>query len=498
MSHLTRRRFGQSIVTGVGASALQIRAAAAGRDSRPPNILFICSDEHNARIAAETPNLDRLAARGVTYGNAYCGSPVCVPARASLMTGMFPSDVASYCNSTPFDGRVPTWANRLRDSGYSCWATGKLDLVEGKDYGFEEFHTDHLHSYAPDITSLFRRPLCYRVDKRPQVKGEFKARVRDDDKVVREALEFIKRDLPGRKQPWAMYVGLNLPHPPFVAAEKYRNLASVKNAGLPYIPPGHLERMHLAFRLMRNFYLTTDSIPAEDIISARAAYFALVAELDDYLGRILDAVDPSNTLIVYTSDHGDMLGEHGLWFKNVLLEDAARVPLILAGPGFPPGLKVDTPVTHADLVATILEVAGIGRPSGLRGHSLLSASHPGYAYSESHSEGNCTGSFMIRKGDWKYIYFSWHDSLLFNLKDDPGEFRNLSGKPEYSSIEGELHGILTSLIKPDEITERAFQAQEAMLKKRFAEMGTEKFYQEMESRLGKGQARTLTMKLRTL
>ena len=413
-----------------------------------------------------------------------------------MMTGMFPSDLESYCNSTPFDGRIPTWGNRLRDQGYFCWATGKLDLVEGKDYGFEEFHTDHLHSSEPDITSLFRRPLCYRVDKRHQVKGEFKVRTRGDDKVVRETLDFIRRDLPAIKQPWVVYVGLTLPHPPFVASEKYRNLPSVQSAGLPHIPPGHLDDMHLAFRLMRNFYLTSDSIPVEDVRSARAAYQALVAELDDYLGQLLTAIDSTNTVIVYTSDHGEMQGEHGLWFKNVLLEDAVRVPLILSGPGLPKGAQVDTPVSHVDLVATLLELAGIDRPAGLRGHNLLSPGHPGFAYSESHSEGNCTGSFMIRKGDWKYIYFSWYENLLFNLKDDPGEFHNLAGKPEFASIEKELHAILTSLVRPDEITERAFEKQEALLKNRWAEKGPDKFYLEMESRLGKGQARALALKFR--
>src|SRR5712692_7442559 len=198
MPELTRRRFGQGLV-GAGTSVLSQAPASRQSDKRrPPNIFVICSDEHNAKIMgwnghplARTPNLDRLAARGVGFTNAYCGSPVCVPLRASLMTGMFPSDVASYCNSTPFNGRVPTWGNRLRDKGYFCWATGKLDLVEGKDYGFEEFKTDHLHSSEPDITSLFRRPLCYRVDKRPQIKGEFKVRTRGDAAVAQHTLDFI-------------------------------------------------------------------------------------------------------------------------------------------------------------------------------------------------------------------------------------------------------------------------------------------------------------------
>jgi len=507
MGEITRRTFGQGLA---GAAALA-NTAQRSATARPPNLFLVCSDSHNGRITSwngnplvRTPNLDRLAATGVTFTNAYCGGPVCVPSRASMMTGMFPSDVGSYCNSTPFDGRAPTWGNRLRDQGYFCWATGKLDLAEGKDYGFQEFRTDHLHSSAPDITSLFRRPLCYRVDKRHQIGGEFKKRTRGDDQVVRDTLELLRRDLGRIQKPWALYAGLVLPHPPFVAHERYRDLTAARDIPLPDLSPGHLENMHLAFRLMRNFYLLPDSIPENDIRSARAAYFALLKELDDYLGQLLDELNArttaQDTLIVYTSDHGEMLGEHGLWFKNVLLEDSVRVPLVLSGAGLPHGKKIDVPVSHADLAATLLALAGIERPTGMRGHSLLplihgsAGDHPGYAYSESHSEGNCTGSFMIRKGPWKYIYFSWYDPLLFNVKEDRGEHHNLAGKPEFASVEREIHEILTTLVNPDEVTERAFEAQESLLRKTAAGKGPEKMYDALVSRLGRGQARALALK----
>jgi len=502
MPELTRRGFGQSV------AAAGVSSAWAAQNKRP-NIVFICSDQHNARFMgpgghplAQTPNLDRLASSGVTFTSTYCGNPVCVPARASMMTGMFPSDVGSYCNSTPFDGRVPTWANLLRDQGYYCWATGKLDLSEGRDYGFVESKTDHLHSSAPDVTSLFRRPLCYRVDKLNQFKGEFRIRTRGDEQLVQDAVTFFRQDLPRVRQPWAVYIGLINPHPPFVAHEKYRMLTPVQSITLPNIPPGHLNNMHVAFRLMRNFYLTPNAIPEADVRSARAAYLALVKELDESIGRLLDEIDLNNTLVVYTSDHGEMLGEHGLWFKNVLLEDSVRVPLIMAGAGLPQAKRIDTPVTHADLAATLIDFAGAARPARMRGRSLLPlmrgspGDHPGYAYSESHSEGNCTGSFMIRKGEWKYVYFSWHDNLLFNLKQDPGELENLSGKPGVAAIEAELHGILTSLVRPDEVTEKAFEEQERLLMTMVAKEEPEKFYQAMASRMGAGQARTLQRKYR--
>jgi choline-sulfatase len=138
----------------------------------------------------------------------------------------------------------------------------------------------------------------------------------------------------------------------------------------------------------------------------------------------------------------------------------------------------------------MLELAGAARPRDLRGHSLLSGEHPGFAFSESHSEGNCTGSFMIRKGDWKYIHFTGDEPLLFNLKDDPGEFKNLA--KEAKAVRQELHGILTSLLDPDAVTDRAFAEQQKVLDNMVRTMKREEFYDEIVGRLGPAQARVLT------
>lgn len=492
MVEISRRSFSATL----GASLL------SAQPSKRPNVVFICSDQHsglvmgcNGHPVVRTPNMDRLASLGTHFRNAYCGSPVCVPSRASMMTGMFASDVGSYCNSTPFDGRVPTWGNRLRDNGYHCWATGKLDLVEGKDYGFQEVNTGHGHSRRPDITSLFRAPLCYRANERRVVDGRFRERVHADDARVRDAIGFLSSDAARRRQPWAMYVGLTLPHPAFVAHSRYMDLYPPERVALPQIPPDYLEQRHLALQALANFKLISTPIPEQRARRARAAYYGMVTELDGYVGRILEEIEKTggldNTLVVYTTDHGEMLGEHGLWLKNVLLEGAARVPLILAGAGLPRGRPVETPVTHADMVATILDLAGVAVPSNLRGRSLR-GDHPGYAFSESHSEGNCTGSFMIRKGDWKYIYFSWYEPLLFNLKDDPGELRNLAGKPESAAVQKELHGMLTSLLDPDAVTRRAFDEQERRLMAMVRANTATEFCEELAGRLGQGQARALT------
>ena len=270
---------------------------------------------------------------------------------------------------------------------------------------------------------------------------------------------------------------------------------------MPNIPPGHLEDLHLVYQELRHFKRIATPIPEERIRRARAAYYAMISELDEYIGRLLDALEKSgqleNTIFIYTSDHGESLGEHGLWYKNNLYDVAARVPLIMMGPGIPKGKRVTSPIGHVDVVATILEWANIKQPPELRGHSLTSllggasGDHPEFAFSESHSEGNCTGSFMIRKGDWKYIHFTWYDDMLFNVKEDPNEFNNRIDDPTTKKIVAELKAILESLIDTEAVTIRAFKTQEGILKKWANQMTEEELFEQFKSRLGSGQARSM-------
>ncbi len=492
---MTRRTFGAGLAVG-----LTLEGAAAKR----PNIVFICSDQHcgkvlgaNGHPIVRTPNLDRLATMGVNFRNTYSGNPVCAPGRACMMTGAYASDVGSYCNSTPL-GAQASWGNALKNAGYRCWATGKLDLTDGVDYGFEETHTNHGHARNPDITSLFRAPVCFRPGERSLINGQFKDRESEDAEMAARAIEFIKQA--GGKQPWAVYVGMHMPHPKWIAQKKYQSIYPPDQMPLPQMPANY-ER-HTMFQVLANFKNVSTPIPADRVRRAKAAYFGMVSEVDEYVGRVLDAVEKAdqldNTLFIYTSDHGEMGGEHGLWLKNVLLENAVRVPLLMAGAGLPKGKLVETPVAHVNMVATILDVAGAKPVRKVRGHSLRplaegkTAAHPAFAYSESHSEGNCTGSFLIRKGDWKYLYFTGDDPLLFNLKDDPGEFQNLAGNKQTAAIQKELHDLLTSQVNPDAVTEQAFAEQERRLRAIVAKSKREAFYDQLEGRLGSAQARALT------
>lgn len=483
---INRREFGKTLTTGLGSSMLDLKAFSQGQPGavRRPNILFICSDEHNGRLLmggpgkaspAMTPNLERLASMGVYFRNAYTANPVCAPARAAFMTGRFASDVGSYCNSTAFDGRVPTWGNYLRNAGYYCWATGKLDLTPEADLGFVQHNTSSGHFSNRDITSLFRRPLCYRIDNRKSVDGKVAEHPKAHDVAVTGAgLNFLQTQAGSLKKPWAAYLGMTLPHPAFTTTQKYWDLYPPDTVSLPNIPPGYLENLPLVYQALRNFDLMSTPIPEERVRRARSAYYGMVTELDANIGRVLDQLEKTDalkdTLVIYTSDHGEMLGNHGLWLKDVLFEGAAHVPLFMAGAGLPRGKVIDTPVSHLDMVPTMLDLAGAPIPSALRGHSLLpmifgkESDYHGHVFAESHGSGKCTGSFMIRQGKWKYIYFSWYnDNLLFNLDDDPEELINLAGKPEFASVRRELHGVLTSLVDPDKVAEQAFEAQHQVL-----------------------------------
>jgi choline-sulfatase len=511
---MKRRYFNKKLISGIGAAAFTTAGtwsfAEISRKEIPfrPNIVFICSDQHSAKYASfmdhpyvSTPNLDKLASQGTVFTNAYCGNPVCAPSRTSMMTGMYASDCNSFCNSTVWDGSFPLWSKRLRDAGYYCLATGKLDLNDQYDLGLVQLDTENGHASNPDITSLFRNPAGYRINEREHIDGKARSERHNDEKKMQLAVNFLQNESAHLKQPWLLYSGFLQPHPKFEALEKYYNRYYPDHVDLPQIPEGYLEGLHLVYQELRHFKRIATPIPQERIRRARAAYYGMISELDEYVGMIYETLKKSgqidNTIFVYTSDHGETLGEHGLWYKNNLYDDACRVPLIISGPAIPAGFRVGTPVGHVDLAASVLELAGLQQPKELRGRSLIPlltgriSAHPGFAYSESHSEGNCTGSFMIRKGDWKYIHFTWYDDLLFNLKNDPDELNNLICDKSATEIQAEMKAILDNLLDTEEVTMRAFRAQEAILKQWAGQFSENQLFDRFRSRLGDGQARAM-------
>jgi choline-sulfatase len=480
-----------------------------------PNIVYICSDQHSYRFTGyaghplvRTPNLDRLAARGTVFRNAYCGSPVCVPGRASLMTGMYASDCGSFCNSTVWDGSHPTWGTMMGEAGYSCHATGKFDLNWDFDLGFHLMEVTNGHCRNPDITSLFRRPpLGHRAGSREGLDGGTREKPHRDSGVAAIAVDFLRsrsKDLP---RPWLLYVGFTQPHSPYRCLPKHWDLYPRDRVDLPDVTDEELESLPLTYQLRRSSPATSLPVPEERIRRARAAYYGMVTELDEYVGSVVRALEETgqldDTLVLYTSDHGDSLGEHGMWAKSILYEDAAHVPLVVAGPGVPRGADIETAVAHVDLVPTMLEIAGGDRPSRLRGHSLLpllaggKGDHPGFAFVENHSGGNTTGSYAIREGDWKLLHFTWAEELLFNVAEDPLEKRNRIYSPEGRAIADRLRGHLTGEVDPEAVTRRAFDAQRQFLDAYAASRTEDELTAAFESRMGRACARMMAAKCKS-
>jgi len=508
---MDRRDFFRLGSAAVGLPAL-LGTASCGRrqrDGRPaPNILFICTDQFKADCAGyaghplvRTPNLDRLAARGTVFTNCYSNSPVCVPARASMFTGLYPHEVCAYDNAAPFDCRVPAWTNRLSDSGYRCRATGKLDFLYDTDYGMEEVDTRHGHDTSPDITAYFRNPIVPRVDSRAQIDAFIDEKPHGDRRFVEETLRFLREESPGLESPWVQYLGLNSPHPKWVIPERYFRMYPLEEIELPVLPGGWPPHLHPALAAA-NHYNKFDEAPFAEIKirRARAAYYGMITMLDEWLGEVLDSLEKSGrageTVVVFTADHGEMLGEHGMWFKSCPYDQAARVPLIIAGPGFGRG-EVQAPVSHVDLAASILEISGVGPFEGLRGRSLVSlaaGSESGeerWAYSELNNEGNTTGVFWLRKGPWKYVHFVGMPPLLFNLEEDPGELENLAGRPAHRGAEQELSGLLRSIVDPEKVSAGAFADQRRRLELALARLDDPKVYHDFAKRLGEEFAASL-------
>ncbi|MBK34919.1 MAG: hypothetical protein CME26_05240 [Gemmatimonadetes bacterium] len=385
------------------------------------------------------------------------------------------------------------WARYLTDAGYHCWATGRFDLNSDVPTGFHEVETRNGHFDNPDITSLFRNPLCYRMDERPDVDGRPRDERHHDEQLTNHTLSYLEHEAPSLGKPWLCWLGMSQPHPRFVALRQYYEMYPLEDIDLPEVPQKDLEHLHLVYQAMRHYKRIATPIPEDRIRKARAGYYGMITELDEYVGRVRDKLEETgqleNTIFIYTSDHGESLGEHGLWHKSSFYENASHVPFVMAGPGIPQG--------HVDLAAALYEWPGLEVPGEIRGHSLVplldggTGDHPGWTYTESHSEGMMTGGFMIRKGPWKYVHFQWHDGLLFNLDEDPGEFENRIEDPACGEVVRELKGILESQVDTERVTLDAFDAQKKMLGQLTEGKTEEEFAAILESRLGPGQSRLM-------
>jgi len=460
-------------------------AAAAAPPARP-NVLFLIADDLNNYLAsygdprARTPNLDRLAARGAQFERAYCTYPLCGPSRNSLLTGLYPNSTGILLNSQIFRQTIPqqpSLSQLFRGAGYFTARLGKLYHYNNPGSIGTDGHDDpaswELELNPAGVDRLIEEPDIFSL-----VPGQFGGtlswyasprgdREHTDGILATEAEWMLERFARRPQQPFFLAVGFFRPHTPFVAPRD------------PYFGWYPEEAMPLFPTLDRN----PPEVPAAAMLSSKRenlamketqrrqaaqAYYASISFLDAQVGRVVEALDrlglTDNTIIVFTSDHGYHIGEHGLWQKQSLFEVSARVPLLVVAPGVSsPGSRVAAPVSLVDLVPTLLGLAGLTGPANLQGQDLspllrdVRQTGRGWALTQM-MRGNAQDRFAgysLRTGRWRYT--EWDEGRqgreLYDHDNDPDELRNLAGvdahAADVAALQQQLRAAVAASFPPD-------------------------------------------------
>ena len=432
-------------------------------DHEQPNILLVMCDQLTAialssygNKVTKTPNIDKLAAEGTVFENAYCNYPLCAPSRFAMMSGRLPSKIGAFDNASEFPAAVPTVAHYLRDAGYYTCISGKMHFV-GPDqhHGYEDRLTTEI--YPADFSWVPPKVYDELEDEEVVAKGKVPFGVSSvqtiadaqplarsqqmdyDDEVARRAMQHIfdwRRYGDGR--PLFMTVSFTQPHDPYVISREYWDLYTDEEIDEPLTPKIPLEEMDphsrsLYFHYSLNKFDVTDKIYRR----ARRGYYGMISYIDRKLGELrqtlADAGMAENTIILFTSGHGDMIGERGLWFKKNVFDPAVRVPLIVHRP-MKPGLeRISAPVSLVDILPTLVEVA-TGSTDAIftehEGSSLLplfEKDDPERAIMVEHIDGGTKAPrVMIRRGTRKLVVSEAYPTQFYDLATDPCEMKNLA------------------------------------------------------------------------
>jgi choline-sulfatase len=442
---------------------------------KPTNLVVIMSDEHDPRWMGcsgnkmmITPNLDRLAARGTRFTDAYTTCPICVPARAAFAVGKYIHEIGYWDNADAYEGRLPSWHHRLRDKGHRVVSVGKLHFRHSDDdLGFSESIVPmNIFEKKGDLYGLLRgTDMPARADGKKLAAlsgpGESEYTWYDREIAARAQVWLREESQKAGDKPWVLFVSFVAPHFPLIAPPHwfYRYLDQVPMPKLYRDKNVHPYVRDQEENTGYDRYFKDETA----VKRARAGYFGLISSLDENIGHILDTLEDmklnSNTRILYTSDHGDNLGARGLWGKQVMYEEAVKVPMIIAGPDVPVGVRRE-PVSHVDVYPTIMEWMDQPAPQA-SGKSLNSKIEDRVVVSEYHASSSKSGEFMIRNGKWKYVYFVHYPDQpeLFDLESDPEELRNLASDEKFAAVRKECHQKLLSILDPEEVDRRAKRRQ---------------------------------------
>ena len=442
----------------------------------PKNLLVLMSDEHNPRMVGaaghpvvQTPNLDALAAAGTWFTTAYCNSPICVPSRASFATGRFVHEIGAWDNAAPYTGSACAgWGHRLLENGHAVTTIGKLHYRNTTDdIGFPDQRIPmHVMHGIGDVYGCIRtnmpvtRYQLGHVDHAGDADSEY---IRYDTAIAAEAVRWLHTEAPTHEKPWCLFVSFTLPHFPFAAPEHHQRRYRLDDIDMPiaWSPdqwPTHPPLVDFRHARIQRAQETR----SEDAIRrARLVYYAMCSFVDELIGNVIAALDDAgladDTRIVYTSDHGETLGDYGLWGKSVMYDSAAGVPLILAGPDVPAGHVVECPTSLVDLAPTIMAGTGVERSTaaadlpGTDLWSMASGEVPAdrTVFSEYHATGSTSATYMLRDRRWKYVHFVRHDPQLFDMQSDPHELTNLAALPTHRQRVAEFQRRLAAICDPD-------------------------------------------------
>ncbi|MDR6536651.1 choline-sulfatase [Variovorax soli] len=425
---------------------------------KKPNILLIMADQLSAPVlpfhgntAVKAPNLQALAGQSTVFDNAYCNFPLCAPARFSLLAGQFATRIGAFDNACEFEASTPTLPYYLGHAGYKTILSGKMHFV-GPDqkHGFQERLTTDIYPadfgwaadwkegefsfYSPghNLSTVDESGECFRslqLDYDEEVEAKSIQRLYD-----------LARD---GEQPFFMCVSYTHPHPPFHILPEYLARYKREEINLPTVGDIPMEERDMLSRWIQYSHgLDKQTASDEQILRARHAYYAMVSYIDDKVGKLLETLQRTgfdeNTIVMFTSDHGDMLGERGMWFKRVFFDWSAKVPLLIRRPGSAAGRRIAEPVSHVDILPTLLDFATGDKKQAwvepVDGRSLkplvegAAERDDATAFVEYTAEGVTGPCCMLRKGRYKYVYTHGYPDQLYDMASDPNELRNLASE----------------------------------------------------------------------
>lgn len=455
---------------------------------RRPNIVLFMADQMSAlalraygNTTVKAPNIEALSESGVTFKNAYCNFPICAPSRYTTLTARLPHAIDAFDNAAELTASTPTLMHYLRRLDYRTTLCGKMHFV-----GPDQLHGYHERLITDIYPADFAWVPNWKAGPRNAPTGINMRAVVEAGSCIRslqldydEETSFLANqkiyDLARgpRDVPFFLTVSLTHPHTPFTASQEHWDRYDHASIDMPKTPPIPLEKLDTHSRwLYYSHGRDRLTVTEEHVRNARHAYYAMISYVDDKLGEFVSIMKKTklldDTIFVFTADHGDMMGERGMWFKQTFFENSTRVPLIIGGPGLPRGKVVEENVSLVDLMPTLLSLADEGRVDtvtpieGVDMTPLMTGAHNDWSdcvVSEYSDMGTCAPCRMVREGRYKYVYTHGHAPMLFDLDADPLEHHNLCGQPSAAAAERRLLALVLEGWNPEAINERVLASQ---------------------------------------